>query len=534
MWQQLKKWLQDKYIAQQNEKEDTADMFFNSLAENEAVLKKRLDKIDDVRFRDIKPADGDNNQLKMTLVYITDLVDKEIINNHILKPILSHKQNSDLEALIEDKDAEVLKNQIIDAEDMTKLDKIEKAITDLMAGKSILLIDQTPYVFSIATQGWEERSVPDPVVERTVRGPNVSFMENIKTNTGLIRRRIKDDNLKIEPFTKGRQTKTKINVIYLDGVANQKIVKEVKKRIESIEVAGINSAQHLLELIEDNPLSPFETVYLTQRPDIISAGLLEGRVAILIDGTPTVLTVPKLFMENLISPEDYYSRIYYTLVIRIIRFSAFLVAATLPAFYISLLGFHQEVLPLTLVNSIYTAREGVPFPIAVEMIVYGLFFEGIREAGARIPTGLGSSVTIVGALILGQAAISAGFLSPDGVIIGSLTGIAVFLTPTLEFSNTLLILRLLFVGAASIAGFYGMTILFLLVTMHLTSLRSFGVPYTKPIAPLQLTDLRDFFIRVPYLLMNTRPESLENEDQTRQDNQPSRRFFFKYKLTEDD
>ncbi|MBM7623429.1 spore germination protein [Sporohalobacter salinus] len=534
MWQQIKKWLEDKYIATQNSKENTANVFFNSLNKNTKLIKEKLNNIDDIRFREIKPTDKNNNQIQMTLVYITDLVDKEVINNHILKPILSHQQNLDLKMLTEKKDAEILKNQIIDAKNITKIDKISKAIDELLIGKSLLLINQNSYVLSIPTQGWKERNVSEPKTERTIRGPDVSFMENIKTNTGLIRRRIKSNKLKIEPFIKGSQTKTKINIMYIKGYANEKIVKEVKKRLESIEVAAIQGAQHILELIEDNPLSPFETVFITQRPDVITAGLLEGRIAILTDGSPSVLTVPKLFMENLISPEDYYSRFYYTFIIRVIRFAAFIVSTILPALYISILGFHQQVLPMTLVNSVYTAREGVPFPIAIEMTTFGIFFEGIKEAGVRIPSGLGSTITIVGALILGQAAINAGFLSPDGVIVGALTGIAVFIIPTVEFNNTLLILRLLFTVAASISGFYGITILLLLIIMHLTSLRSFGVPYMQPLAPLQLTDLRDFFMRVPYLLMNTQPKSLENKNQIRQSNQPSKRFFFKYKLKEED
>jgi spore germination protein KA len=205
----------------------------------------------------------------------------------------------------------------------------------------------------------------------------------------------------------------------------------------------------------------------------------------------------------------------------------------LPAIYVAVLSFHQELLPVTLVNTVYSAREGVPFPILIEMIIYGGFFESIREAGARIPTSLGSSVTIVGALILGQAAISAGFLSPDGVIIGSLTGIAIFLLPNVEFNNTLIFFRFAYVAAAGISGFYGIAILTFWIIMHLTSLRSFGIPHMRPVAPLQLEDLKDLIMRGPYLFMNTRPKSLENENVVSQDNSPAKRFFFKYKLTED-
>ncbi|ADL13445.1 spore germination protein [Acetohalobium arabaticum] len=531
MWRYLKNWIKDMYTLQQNKRGTTKEKFFNDLTRNEELLTNKFQNIDDIKFRHLKLTNESNQQIDATLVYITNLIDKEIINNNIIKPLLS-EDNQNLS--LAEKDTETISSKIIDAENIERIDKVNKAVNDILAGKSILLVDQSSHVLSISTQGWEERSVERPITERTVRGPSDGFTENIKTNTGLIRRRIKDKQLKVESFTKGSYTNTQINVLYAEDIVNSKIVAEVKKRLNSINVDQITGPRHIMELIEDNPLSPFDTIYETERPDIATAGMLEGRVTILIDGYPTALVAPMLFMENLVSPEDYYYNFYYTLGARAIRFLGFLVSALLPAIYIAILAFHQEVLPITLVNKIYSAREGVPFPIAIEMIIFGAFFEGIKEAGARIPQALGPSVTIVGALILGEAAINAGLLSPDSVIIGSITGISIFLMPTTEFNNTLLLIRLLFVLGAATSGFFGITLAVLWITMHLTNLRSFGIPFMRPVAPLQLQDLKDFFMRVPYLVMNTRPKSLETEEVNRQNNQPIKRFFFKYDLQEQD
>jgi spore germination protein KA len=533
MWQKLKNWFKG-IDRTEKEPQSSNQVFFNNLDKNKELLATEFDNIVDIKFRDIELTDGSNHNIKATLVYITNLIDKQIINDNILKPLLSKQEKDNLGKLAEEKDLESISNKIIDAESIEQISKVRKAVDQILAGNSLLLVDNTPYALSVATGGWEERSVSEPMVERTIRGPNMGFIENIEVNTGMIRRYIKSNQLKIESFTKGEYTQTKINLMYIEGIVNSKIVKEVKKRLASIEVGQINGGRHVLELIEDNSLSPFDTIYETERPDVTAAGVLEGRVAILIDGYPISLIAPMLFMENLISPEDYYSGFYYTSFFRLIRFLGLLVSSMLPGIYISILAFHQEVLPITLVNTVYAAREGVPFPIAIEMMIFGVFFEGIREGGARIPKALGSSITIVGALILGEAAISAGLLSPDSVIIGSLTGISIFLIPTTEFNSALLILRVIYTFAAVISGFYGMTITSLLIVAHLVSLRSFGVPYMRPIAPLQLADLKDFFIRVPYLLMNTRPKSLENENIVRQDNQPSKRFFFKYRINEND
>ena len=365
---------------------------------------------------------------------------------------------------------QVIREKIISVQNISKIKDINQAINEILQGKSLLLINNAKYALSISTQGWEERSVSMPNVERTIRGPQDAFMENIKVNVGLVRRRVKSKDLKVTSFTKGKHSQTRIDVMYLDGIADDNIVKEVKKRIKSINVGQIIGCMQVLELIEDNPTSLFNTIYETERPDIVAGGIQEGRIAILTDGCPSALLVPKLFVENFISPADYYFRFWFTLGLRGMRFLAYLISTILPAFYVAVISFHQELIPMTLVRTIYSARAGVPLPIVFELLFFGLFFEVIKEAGATVPKNLSTSITIVGTLILGQAAITAGFMSADAVIIGSVTGITIFLMPVIEFDHALFYLRIIFLITAGIAGFYGITIVSVILIAHLAKI----------------------------------------------------------------
>lgn len=531
MWNKFKN-LFKKVSSRKNNSTENEILFSDNIKKNINYLRKEFEKVSDVQFRQIILSDKSGHEINAWLIYIDSLTKNEIINNNILKPLMLLQREAEFDFSQKDNLGEIISHKIISVEDIKKTKIMEEAIDAILAGRSLLLIDNINYALSIGTQGWQERNVSMPNVERTVRGPQDAFMENIEVNTGLVRRRIKSKDLKVIPFKIGKHSHTKINVMYLEGIADKNIVQEVKKRMESIDVGQVNGCNHVAELTEDNPLSIFGTFYDTERPDVIAAGVNEGRVAILTDGCPTALLVPSLFMENFISPEDYYYRFWYTFAVRTLRFIAYLTSTLLPAIYAAVISFHQELIPMTLVRSIIASREGVPFPILFELLLFLFFFQLIKEAGAVVPTALSTSITIVGTLILGQAAISAGFLSADGVIVGSITGISVFLIPVVEFSNSLLYVRIAFLFAGGTAGFYGITLVAIILVVHLASLRSFGVPYLSPVAPLQFQDLKDFFIRVPYIFMSSRPESLADKDLTQQGNKPVRRFFFKYNLTE--
>jgi spore germination protein KA len=386
-----------------------------------------------------------------------------------------------------------------------------------MAGNTALLIDGEKTALVLGTKGWESRSIEEPPAEPVVRGPREGFTEKMFTNTVLVRRRIKSSRLKLELMKVGLLTKTDIGIMYIDGIANNKVVEEVKKRLGRIDTDGILESGYIEEYIQDEWMTPFPQVLSTERPDRVVAHLLEGNVAILVDTTPFVLLVPVTFFHFLQSPEDYYTQWMATAMIRILRITAVNIALLLPALYIAITTFHQEMLPTSLLISIASAREGVPFPAFVEAFIMEAVFELLREAGIRLPRPVGQAVSIVGALVIGQAAVSAGLVSPAVVIIVALTAIASFSMPNYAGAFPLRIIRFpLMVFAASL-GLYGIMMGLIAILIHLCSLRSFGVPYISPIAPFNRNDMKDLVIRFPLWSMFTRPRMIGYKDPKRQE-----------------
>jgi len=348
-----------------------------------------------------------------------------------------------------------------------------EVIDAVMSGDTALLIDGHAKTIINGARGWEARSIEDSKTEAVVRGPRESFVETLRTNTSLLRRRIKNPALKIEIMPIGKITHTDVAITYIKGVVYPGLVTEVKERLSRIEIDAVLESGYLEELIDDNPLSPFCTINHTDRADKVAALLLEGRVAIITDGTPYVLTAP--------------------------------------ASYVALLTFHQEMLPTALLLSIAGQREAVPFPTLVEVLIMDLTFEILREAGIRMPQPVGQAVSIVGALVIGEASVKAGLVAPATVIVVALTGIASF---TLCYSGTLP-LRLIKFPLTMIAAFTGLIglicSLIILIT-HLASLRSFGIPFLYPVMPLSPTELKDVVVRAPWWTLLTRPHLLGKEN----------------------
>lgn len=381
---------------------------------------------------------------------------------------------------------------------------LDNLLGEMLTGASAFMVDGTTEALVLSTRGWDKRAVAEPDTERLIRGPREGFIENLRTNTALIRRKLRSPNLRIETMRIGQRTQTDVAIVYIQGISPQKLVEEVKRRLERIKVDSILESGYIEEFIEDAPFSPFATVGNSERPDLVVAKMLEGNVAILTDGTPMVLTVPALFVESFKSPEDYYARPYYQTVVRWIRVIAYGFSVYLPGAYVALTTYHQELLPTPLLITMAAAREGTPFPAVVEALVMGIIFEILREAGLRMPRAAGQAVSIVGALVLGDAAVSAGLIGAPMVIIVALTAISSFVVPPQNDSGALL--RLLVTAAAGVAGAYGVLIVTLGVLIHLSSLRSFGVPFFFPIAPFSRRDFaKDVVFRAPWWLMFTRP-----------------------------
>jgi spore germination protein KA len=333
-------------------------------------------------------------------------------------------------------------------------------------------------------------------------------------NLTLIRRKLETPNLKFKFMTIGVQSHTKVCVCYLDGIANQKILNELYNRLNSIEIDGILDSGYLQEMIKDSQFSPLRTIGNTERPDTVAAKLMEGRIAIIVDGTPEVLTVPYLFVEYFQASDDYYINFYFSSITRLLRILAFVLTTTSPAFYLALMVYHQEMIPTPLILSISSARQGVPFPSIVELLLLLIVFELLRDAGTRVPTNIGQALSIVGALVLGQASVEAKIVSAPVVIVVAISAITNLVLPRIV--GTTIILRLVLLLLSSILGLYGLIFGMDGFMHHLCELLSFGVPYMLHLTSFELEDLQDTIIRSPWQYIKLRPKLITENNRLRQ------------------
>jgi len=455
------------------------------------------------------------------MLYIDGMVDVQIVNHSILEPLLQTRELPDFSA--DNEHLSYLQNDVLVASNVVLINEIKDVLDALLAGFAVVLLEGSDQGLKIAAAGWEDRAVGEPISQTVVRGPMEGFNENLRTNTGLIRKRIRDPHLWIEEREIGRVTNTRVAVVYLEHIVDQEVVNELRSRLDEIDIDAILESGYIEELVQDKTGTIFPTVYNSERPDTVCAALLEGRVAIIIDGTPFVLLVPALFVHFFQSPEDYYQRADISSLIRMIRYLAFFIALLAPSFYIAITTFHQEMLPTNLLISLAAQREGVPFPAFIEAILMELTYEILREAGIRIPKTVGQAVSIVGTLVIGQAAVDAGVVSAAMVIIVSITAISSYVIPENGLSISVRILRFVLMILAAAFGFYGILMVLLITVTHLCSLRSFGVSYMSPFAPYIGKDLKDTIFRVPWARMKTRPLSTGTANETRQANKKTKR-----------
>ena len=476
-----------------------------SLEQAKLELKRVFADCDDFCLREISL--GTDDEINIMIGFMEGLVNKQMVNADILKPIMieSHKIDLKYNNIIN-----LLQKELLTANQLTAVNSFTDAVVSILSGDTVIFISGYHTALKVDTKGWEGRPVEEPDTESVVRGPREGFIETLQTNLAMIRRKVKNPNLKFERMKLGAQTNTDVYVCYIKGIAHEGIVDTVRKRLEEIKIDAILESGYIEEFIEDAPFSLFPTVGSTEKPDVAAAKLLEGRVVILCDGTPFALTVPFLFIESLQASEDYYSRFYFASLVRIIRTVALVITTTLPAAYVALISFHQDVIPFKLLLNIAASREGIPFSAFTEALFMGITFEFLREAGVRMPRPIGQAVSIVGALVLGESAVSAGLVSNIMVIVTALTAICSFMSPSLGV--TTVFLRLINLAASNIMGFLGLTLSLTAFLIHLCSLRSFGVPYTAPFTPLAGADLKDTIIRYPMWAMFTRPRSITRKN----------------------
>jgi hypothetical protein len=368
----------------------------------------------------------------------------------------------------------------------------------------------------LSTRKYESRTVAEPEAETEIRGPRDGFVENIETNAALIRRRIKDYGLRFENLKIGQRTKTNISIAYIESLVNESILKEVKIRLNRINVDSILESSYIEEFIEDSPTSVFPQIEHTERPDVVSAAILEGRIAILVDNTPFVLMVPSIFWNFLASGGDYYERYHIGAFLRWLRLLSLFLSLSLSSFYILLTSFHQEMLPTTLALKIAAGRVGVPFPAVIEVFMMEIMLEITKEAGLRMPNPIGQTVGFVGALVIGQGAVSAGLVGPALVIVIAIEAICSFCIPAYNMSNSLRLIKFPLILLSATFGIIGYLAGIIVILLHLLSLRSFGAPYLAPMAPLDLNGLRNIFTRPPWWSMKERPGYSKAKDVRRQ------------------
>lgn len=482
-----------------------------SLKSNRDIFKDIFDKDDTIKFREFETHIP--NSINCCVIFEDGMVNTEIINENILWPMMNNTID------IDNADSQILDfiiKKVLISDEIEKSTDIDKLIGSVLYGDTILLVDGIDEAIILNTKGWKVRSISEPISERNVKGPREGFIESVLINTSLLRRKIKDPNLKFKFSEIGTITKTSLCICYIEGLANEQILKELEKRIDQIDIDGVLATNYIQELITDSPFSPFQTIGYTERPDVAASKLLEGRFIVIVDGTPVVSTLPFIFMEYFQSSEDYYDNYIFSSINRILRYIALFLTTSVPAIYVALVTFHQEMIPTQLLLSIASAREGVPFPTIVEALALMLSFELMREGAIRLPESVGATVGIVGALVMGDAAVQARLVSAPMVIVVALTGISASLIYSMK--GAIIVNRIIFIVLAGFLGLYGYIFGVIGLFIHLMSLKSFGVPYMSNLGSINKQDLKDTAIRVSWAHMYLRPKMIGKKNPTRQNN----------------
>lgn len=501
----------NKPIPNSSESKDapsTIEPLHTNLLENIQQIKETLGNSNDIIIREVHV--GKTEKQLIAIIYTDGLADNGIITDFILESLML-----DLDASPTLRSTDViqfLKDSCLTVGDVKDITDFKAFYSAILTGETVILIDGHANGISASTKSAKDRAVTEPTTESVIRGPREAFTETLRTNTALLRRKIKSPNLWLKPRVVGRVTQTDVAIMYINGIANDKIVEEVLTRIDRIDIDGILESGYIEELIQDTTFTLFPTVYNSERPDVIASELLEGRVAIFVDGTPFVLTVPAVFTTFIQSAEDHYQRSDISSLIRILRYIGIGISLVGPSLYIAITTFHQEMLPTPMLISLAAQREGVPFPAFVEAIIMEFAFEILREAGLRMPRTIGPAVSIVGTIVIGQAAVEAGIVSAAMVIVVSLTAICSFLFPAYALSNAIRVLRFPLMLLAGMFGLFGIMLGIITLVFHLCSLRSFGVPYMSPLAPYIPSDQKDAILRFPRWALLTRPRLINQKN----------------------
>ncbi len=442
--------------------------------------------------------------LSCVLIYLDGMVDSEQLNDAVIEPIVSFSPSA-----AEKITAEYLSARVVFARDVKVQQNVADIIEGILYGEALLLIDGSKDAIVVDVKGWRTRGIKEPEDERVLQGPREGFEEAALLNIALLRRKLQTPDLAVEMLRIGRRTNTLAFICYLDTLADPKTVAELKKRIAKIDIDGVLDSNYIAEQIRDSRYSPFKTTGSTERPDIVAARLLEGRIALIVDGTPVVVTLPYLFSENFQSDEDYYLNFLVSAVGRILRFLCFFISISLPAIFIAISVFHRELLPTSLAITVSELRAGVPFSPLTECLILIFIFEVLRETGVRMPQALGHALSIVGGLVVGQAAVDSRIISAPILIVIAISGISGLMIPRLK--GAVFYLRTALVLLSSVLGLYGFIVGITAVLIHIFSLTSFGTDYTVSLRRAEFQSLKDTVFRAPWYKMIIRPDFNRNK-----------------------
>ncbi len=515
-----------RILARHRKQKASAPLISQSLGQSSppALLTKSLqDNLDTIRTLLGNPHDLivrsffiGNTQHSCAVVCIDGLVNSQLLQEQILSNIQLMITTADKKVPTEpDEILSLLYEEVLSVVEIKTDSSLDQVLDCVLYGDTALLVDGASTAILIDSKGWKSRAIEEPVSEGLVRGPRDGFTEDIRDNTVRIRRRVKDYHLRLDASIVGTRSKTEVIIAYIANIVDPELLDEIKRRIATIDIDEIEESGFIEQWIEDDFMSPFPQIHNTERPDKVAASLFQGRVAILVDGSPMVLILPVTLGLLLHSPEDYYERWIVGTLARLLRYVAAFLAVFSPAFYIALVTYHPGLIPSDLAFSIAATRDGVPFPAFVESIMMVTTMELLQEAGLRLPKPIGQTVGIVGGLVIGDAAVSAGIVSPVMVIVVALTAIASFAIPAYHLAIALRMLRYLAMIAAAIFGVYGVVLSLIVIMIHLANLTSIGYPYLAPYAPQMPRDWKDLILRAPVTFLKTRPDMLHPQDKTR-------------------
>lgn len=484
-------------------KENIEKTIYSNIDKMEEYLKNLFSENSDVIFRKFEV-----NSKNCLIIYIDGMVDKNLINNFVLETILdSNKGYVDLDDNLE---------KILTVSDLSSSYDLEKVVNSVLAGETVLFVEGKEEAYIIATRSWPNRGIGEPSGESVIRGSRDGFTETIRFNTALIRRRIRDSRLKIESMSIGVRSKTDVSIAYIDDIVNKDILNNVKEKLKEINIDAILDSGYVEQLIEGNKWSIFPQVQATERPEVVSSSIYEGKVCIIVDNSPFVLVAPSTFSNLFQTPDDYNLRWIYSSISRIIRLFALIVSLVLPSLYVAITSFHTSIIPTKLAYLIASARRGIAFPPIFEAVIMEIFLAFLLEAIVRLPKAIGSTIGIVGGIVIGQSAVSAGLVSPVMIVVVALTIISGFMSPNYEVTLSVRIFRFLYIIMSGIIGFYGIILGTFVFITYLLKMDSFGIPYLSPVVNMKRKDFKDIFFKYPLYMFKRRPKYMNTQDKTRQ------------------